>query len=169
MSNSLWPHGLQHARFPCLSLSPGVFSDSYLLSWWCYPTISSSVSPFSSSPQFQRLAPAPGTQSFPESGSFPMSHLFASGSQIFGASASASVFQWIFKVDFLWDWIVWSPSSKELSRVFSSTIGKHQSSALSPPYSSPFTSVRDYWKNHSFDYTDVKLMKSLVLTLIMLF
>ena len=108
-------------------------------------------------------------QSFPESGSFPMSHLFASGSQIFGASASASVFQWIFKVDFLWDWIVWSPSSKELSRVFSSTIGKHQSSALSPPYSSPFTSVRDYWKNHSFDYTDVKLMKSLVLTLIMLF
>ena len=65
MSGSLWPHGLQHARFPCPSLSPGVCSNSYLLSWWCHPTISSSVTPFSSCPQ-----------SFPASGPFPMSWLF---------------------------------------------------------------------------------------------
>ena len=69
-SNSLRSHGLQHVRLPCFSLSPGVCSDSYPLSQWCHPTISSSVTPFWSCPQ-----------SFPASGSFPMSWLFASGSQ----------------------------------------------------------------------------------------
>ena len=81
MSGSLWSHGLQHTRLPCLSLSPGVCSDSCWLSRWWYPTISSSVIPFSSCPQ-----------SFPASGSFPMSQLFASGCQSIGASASGSVF-----------------------------------------------------------------------------
>ena len=70
MSNSLWPHELQHARLPCPSPSSGVHSDSLPLSQWCHPTISSSVVPFSSCPQ-----------SFPASGSFPMSQLFASGGQ----------------------------------------------------------------------------------------
>ena len=79
MSDSLRPHGLQHARLPCPSLSPGVCSNSCPLGWWCHLTISSSVTPFSSCPQF-----------FPASGCFPMSQLFASGSQI-GASASASI------------------------------------------------------------------------------
>ena len=79
-SNSLWPQGLQHPRLHCPSPAPGACSDSYPSSWWCHPTISSSVVPFSS-----RL------QSFPASGSFPMSHFFASGGQIIGASASASV------------------------------------------------------------------------------
>ena len=74
------PHGLQQIRLPCPSLSPGVCSNSCPLSWWCHPTISSSVVPFSS-----RL------QSFPASGSFPMNQLFASGGQSIGASASASV------------------------------------------------------------------------------
>ena len=80
MSNSLWPHGLQHARLPCPPLSPGVCSHSCWLSWWCHPTMSSSVIPFSSYPQ-----------SFPASGSFPMSQLFASGGQSIGASTSGSV------------------------------------------------------------------------------
>ena len=80
MSSSLWPHGLQHARLPCPSLSPGVCWNSCPLSQWCHPTISSSVIPFSS-----RL------QSFPASESFLMSQLFTSGSQRIGASASASV------------------------------------------------------------------------------
>ena len=80
MSYSLWPHGLQHARLPCPLLSPRVCSNSWPLSWWCHPTISSSVAPFCSCPQ-----------SFPESGSFPMSQLFASGGQRIGASASTSV------------------------------------------------------------------------------
>ena len=80
MSDYLWPHKLQHARLPCPLLSPGVCSSSCPLSQWCYLTISSSVALFSSCPQF-----------FPASGSFPVSHLFISGGQNIGASASASV------------------------------------------------------------------------------
>ena len=78
MSNSLWPHGLQHARPPCPSPTPGVYSNSYPLSQWCHPTISSSVVPFSSH-----------LQSCPASGSFPMSQFFASSGQSIGASAWA--------------------------------------------------------------------------------
>ena len=80
MSNSLRPRGLQHARLPCPSPTPRTCSNSCPSSWWCHPTISSSVIPFSS-----RL------QSFPASGSFPMSQFFTSSSQSIGASASASV------------------------------------------------------------------------------
>ena len=74
VSDSLWPHGLQHARLLCLSPTPRVYSNSRPLSWWCHPTISSYVIPFSS-----RL------QSFPASGSFQMSQLFASGGQTIGS------------------------------------------------------------------------------------
>ena len=74
VSYSLRPHGLQHTRLPCPSPSPGVCSNSYALSQWCHPTISSSATPFSSCPQ-----------SFPESGSFPMSRLLTSGGQSIGA------------------------------------------------------------------------------------
>ena len=81
VSNSLRLHGPQHTRLPYPSPSPGVCSDSCPLSWRCYPTISSSIVPFSSHPQ-----------SFPASGYFPMSQLFASGGQNIGVSASASVF-----------------------------------------------------------------------------
>ena len=80
MSDSLWPHGLQHARPPCASPTPRAYSHSCPLSQWCHPTISSSVIPFSSHPQ-----------SFPASGSFQMSQLFASGGQSIGVSASTSV------------------------------------------------------------------------------
>ena len=80
VSNSLWPHGLQHARPPCPSPTPGACSNSCPLSRWCHPTISSSVVPFSS-----RL------QSFPASGSFQMNQLFTSGGQSIGVLASASV------------------------------------------------------------------------------
>ena len=76
MSNSLPHHGLQHARLPCPSLTPRPCSNSCPLSWWSHPTISSSVIPFSSC-----------LQSFPASGSFPMSQLFTSGGQSVGASA----------------------------------------------------------------------------------
>ena len=79
MSDSLRPHGLSHARPPCPSPTPGVHSDSCPLSQWCHPTISSSVVPFSSCPQ-----------SFPASGSFPVSQFFAWGGQSIGVSASAS-------------------------------------------------------------------------------
>ena len=80
MSDSLKPHGLQHARLPCPPPSPGVCSNSCPLSQWCHPTILSSVIPFSS-----------WLQSFPASESFQMSRLFASGGQSIGASASVSV------------------------------------------------------------------------------
>ena len=81
MTNSLRPHRLQHIRLPCPSLSPGVCSNSCPSSQWCHPTISSSVTPFSSCPQ-----------SFPASGSFPISWLFTSSGQSIASSASASVF-----------------------------------------------------------------------------
>ena len=80
MSNSLWPHGLQNSRLPCPSLSPRVCLNSCPLSQWCHPTISSSIVSFSSCPQ-----------SFPASGSFPMSQLFTSGDQSIRALASVSV------------------------------------------------------------------------------
>ena len=80
MFDSPWPHGLQHVRLPCPSLSPRVCSNSCPYSQWCYLTISSSATPFSSC-----------LQSFPLSGSFPMSRHFASGGQSTGVSASASV------------------------------------------------------------------------------
>ena len=80
VSDSLRPHGLQHARPPCPSPTPRVYSNSCPLSRWCHPTIPSSVIPFSSCPQ-----------SFPASGSFQMSQFFASGGQNIGVSTSASV------------------------------------------------------------------------------
>ena len=116
MSDSLWPHGLEHARLPCLSLTPGACLSSHPSSWWCHPTISSSVIPF-----FSCL------QSFPASGSFQMSQLFASGDQSTGASASA----FVLPMD-IQDWFPLGLTSlilqsKGLSRVFSSTIvQKHQ-------------------------------------------
>ena len=80
VSDSLWPHGLQHTRLPCPSPTPRACSNSSPSSWWCHPTISSSVVRFSSC-----------LQSFPASGSFPMSHFFESDGQSTGVSASASV------------------------------------------------------------------------------
>ena len=81
MSDSLWLRGLQKAIPPCLPPILGVYSNSCPLIRWCYPTISSSVVPFSSCPQ-----------AFPASGSFPMNLLFTSGGQSIGVSASTSVF-----------------------------------------------------------------------------
>ena len=81
MSDSLQPHGLQHTRIPCSTPTPRAYSNSHPLSQWCHPTVSSSITTFSSH-----------LQSFPASGSFQMNQLFASGGQSIGVSASASVF-----------------------------------------------------------------------------
>ena len=97
MSDSLRPHGLQHARLPCPSPTPGVYSNSCPLSRWCHPTISSSVVSFSSCPQ-----------SFPASWSFPISQFFASGGQNIGISASASVLlinEYSGLISFRMDWL----------------------------------------------------------------
>ena len=116
VSDSLWPHGLQHVRPACLSPTSGVYSNSCPLSWWCHPTISSSVVPFSSC-----------LQSFPASGSFPMSPFFTSGSQSIGASASACPSNEYSGLIFIrMDWLDLL-QSKGLSRVFSNTtVPKHQ-------------------------------------------
>ena len=111
MTNSLQPHGLQHTRLPCPSPTPGACSNSCPSSQWCHPTISSSVIPFSSC-----------IQSFPASGSFPVSEFFTSSGQNIGVSASASVLPMNIQ-----DWFPWgltgliSLQSKGLSRVFSNT------------------------------------------------
>ena len=115
MSDSLWPHGLQHARPPCSLPTPGVYPNSWPLSWWCHPSISSSVFPFSSS-----------LQSFPASGSFPRSEFFASGGQSIGVSASASVLPVNIQNWFHLGWTgLISLQSKGLSRV-NTTVQKHQ-------------------------------------------
>ena len=106
MSDSLRLHGLQHARPPCPSPAPGVYSNSCPLNWWCYPTISSSVSPFSSC-----------LLSFPASGSFQMSQLFALGGQSIGISASASFLPMNIQDWSPLGWTSWiSLQSKGLSR-----------------------------------------------------
>ena len=111
VSNSLWPHELQHARPPCPSSTPRVHSNSHPLSQWCHPAISSSVIPFSYCPQ-----------SLPTSEYFPMSQLFTWGGQSIGVSALASVLP---KKSQDWsplEWTGWiSLQSKGLSRVFSNT------------------------------------------------
>ena len=117
LSNSLQPHGLQHARPPCPSPTPRVYSNSSPLSQWYHSIISSSVIPFASC-----------LQSFPASGSFPISQFFASGGQSTGVSASASVLPMNIQDWFPIGWTGWfSLQSKGLSRVFSNTIAqKHQ-------------------------------------------
>ena len=144
VSSSLLPHGLQHARLPCPSPTPGAYSNSCPLSCWCHPTISFSVIPFSSH-----------LQSFPESGTFPMSQFFASGSPSISASASVLPMN-------IQDW---SPLgltgfisllSKGLSRVFSTSHFENINSLMpSLLYGPTLTSICDYWKNHSFGYTDL--------------
>ena len=117
MSESLQPHGLQHARPPCPSPTPRVYSNSCPLSWWCHPTVSSFVIPFSSC-----------LQSFPASESLQMSQFFASGGQSVGVSASISVLPMNIQDWFPLGWTGWiSLKSKGLSIVFSNTtVQKHQ-------------------------------------------
>ena len=142
VSESLQPHGLQHARLPCPSPAPRACSNSCPLSWWCHPTVSSSVIPFSS-----RL------QSFPASGSFPVSQFFSSGGQSIGVSASASVL--------LMNTQDWSPLQRtdwlDLLAVQGTlkSLLQHHSSKVSILLRSVFfisptlISIHDHWKNHS--------------------
>ena len=134
VSDYLRPCGLQHTRPPYTSPTPKVYSNSCPLSWWCHLTISSSVVPF-----FSHL------QSFPESGSFPMSQFLASGSQSVGVSSSASVLSMNSQDWFPLGWIVWislrvvQATLKSLPQYYSSKASILQCSAfcivqLSHPY-----------------------------------
>ena len=138
MSDSLRLHGLQHAKPPCPSPAPRVHPNSCPLSWWCHPTVSSSVVPFSSCPQ-----------SFPASGSLQMSQLFTSGGQSIGVSPLASVLP---KNTQDWsplEWTGWISLQGTLKSLL-----QHHSSKASILWRSTFFLVQlshDYWKNHSLD------------------
>ena len=144
MSTSLQPHEPQHARPLCPSPTPRVYPNSSPLSWWCHPTISNSVALFSSCPQF-----------FPASGSFQMSQLFTSGGQSTGASASVlpmNIQGW-FPLEL--NGLI-SLQSKGLSRATPVAQFKSvNSSVLSLLHGPTLTSMHDYWKNHSFNSTDL--------------
>ena len=140
-SDSLWPHGLQHTRPPCPSPTPGVYSNSCPLSWWCHPTILYSVVPFSSC-----------FQSFPASGSFLMSWVFISGGQSIWVSASTSILPMNIQ-DWFPEILVGSPCSPRDSQESSPTpqFKRINSSVLSFLHSPTLISIHDRWKNHSLD------------------
>ena len=147
MSDSLQPDGLKHTRPPCPSPTPGACSNSCPLSWWCHPTISSSVVPFSSH-----------LQSFPASGSFPMSQFFVTGGQSIEASSSflpVNIHGWF---------------PLGLTGLISCCPRDSHQSSSAPQFKSinslvlstkvflsgpTLTSIHDYWKNHRFDYMDL--------------
>ena len=141
MSNSLQPHGLQHTRPPCPSLTPGVHPNSCPLSQWCHPAISSSVVPFSSCPQTLPASVFSNESTlcmrWPKYWSFS-----------FSISPSNEHQDWS-----PLGWTGWiSLQSKGLSRVFSNTtVQKHQFFGPQPSSQSNSQSIHDYWKNHSFD------------------
>ena len=159
MSNVLQPHGLQHARLPCPSPTPGACLNSCALSQWCHPTISSSVVPFSSC-----------LQSFPASGSFlwvSSSHQVA---KILELQLQHQFFHWIFRTDFVYDWKVWSPYSPRDSQSSPAPQFKSiHSSVLSLLYGPTLGSIQDYWKNHSFDYMIVGKVISLLFNMLLRF
>ena len=140
VSDCLRPHESQHARPPYTLPTPWVHPNPCPLSWWCHPTISYSVVPFSSCPQ-----------SFP--GSVQMSQLFISGGQSIGVSLSKPVLTTNISDWSPLGWTGWiSLQSKGLARVFSNTtVQKHQFFGTQLSYSPTFTSIHDHWKNHSLD------------------
>ena len=147
--DSLWPQGLQRAKLPCPLLSPGVCLNSSPLSQWCHPNISSSAFPFFA------------LQSFPASGSFPVSWLFTSGGQNIGASASASVLPMNIQDWFPLGLTGLTPCCPRDSQEFSTAPHSKASAVqcsvfLIVQFNSPtLTSVHDYQKNHSFDCMDL--------------
>ena len=139
LSNSLWPCGLQHTRPPCPSPIPGVYPNSCPLSWRCHPTTLSSVVSSSC------------LQSFPASGSFPVSQFFTSGGQSIEVSASTSVLPMNIQGWSPSEWTGWiSLQAKGLWRVFSNTTAQKHQFFDSQLYGPTLTSIHDSWKNHSF-------------------
>ena len=158
MSDTLQPHGMQHARLLCPSPTPGVYSNSCPLSWWCHPTISSSIVPISSH-----------LQSFPASGSFPISQFLAWGGQSIGASASASVLPMNIQ-----DWFplgligLISLSPRDSQESYPAPQFKSINSlALSFLYGPTLTTIHHYWKNIALTrWTFVGKIMSLLLNML---
>ena len=137
MPDSLQPHRLQHSSIIYPSPSPGICSNSCSLSWWCHPTISSSIAPFSSCPQ-----------SFPAWGSFPMISSLHQVDKVLELQLQHQSFQWIFRLDFLKDWLVWSPCCRRDSHESSPALQLESisSSALSILYDPTLASIHNNWK-----------------------
>ena len=142
MCDSLRPHEPQHARPPCPSPTPGVYPNPCPLSQWCHPTISSSVVPFSSCPQ-----------SFPGSGSFPMSQLFESGGLSIGVSASTSVLPMITQDWSPLRWTGWISLQSKDSQESSPTLQFKSINylVLNFLYSPTLTSRHGHWQKHNLD------------------
>ena len=144
MSGSLLLHGLQHTRLHCPSLPCRVCSNSCPLSWWCYLTISSSASLFS--------CPLilPNIRVF-----FQWVSSSHQVSKILELQLQYQSFQWIFRVDYLYNWLVWSPCSSRDSQESSSApqFESFNYLALSFLYVTTLISIYDHWKNHSFNYS----------------
>ena len=139
MSDSLQPHGLQYTRLPCPSPSPGVSSNSCPLSRWCYPTVSSSAARFSSC-----------TQSFPVSGLFQGVGSLNQVAKVLELQFQHQPFQWIFRVEFLSDLLVWFPCCPRDSQASSPApqFESINSLVLSLLYGPTLIFVYDYW----YDY-----------------
>ena len=143
MSDFLQPHGLQHIRLPCLSPTPGVYSNSCPLSWWCHPTISSSVIP--SPPAFNHSQ---------HQGLLKWVSFLHQVAKVSEFQLQYLSLQPIFRTGFLYDGLVGSPcyprdpQESSPGPQFESII----SSSLSLRYGQTLTSMHDYWKHHSFDY-----------------
>ena len=145
MFDSLQPHKLQQITLPCPLLSPGACSNSCPLSQWCHPTISSSLPTSTLAPnlsQYQGLSQCVGS--------------FYQVARVLEFQLQHQSYQWIFRIDFLLDWLVWSTCIPRVSQKSSPTpqFKSINSLALNFLYSPTLTSIHDYWKNHSFDYTD---------------
>ena len=137
VSDSLQPHGLQHTRPPCPSPTPGACSNSCPSSWWCHPNISSSVIPFNLSQHQGLFKWVSSLHQVVKGLEFQLQH---------------QSFQWMFRTDFLYDWLVGSPCSPRDSQESSTPQFKSiSSSALSFLYGPTLTFIHDYWKNHSLD------------------
>ena len=150
MSDSLRPHGLQHTRLPCPSLSPRVCSNSYPSSWLMPSNHLVLCHPFLLLPSI-----SPSISLFQWVGTL---HQVTTLLELKHQS-----FQWIFRVDFLWDWLVWSPCCPRDSQESSPApqFKSINSSVLSLLYGLALTSIHDYWKNHSFDCTDFCLQSNI--------
>ena len=140
VSDSVWPHRLQHARLSCPSSSPRACSNSCPLSWWCHPTISSSVVPSSS-----------WLQSFPASGSFLTSRLFHIRWPKYWSFSISPSNECSGLISFRIDWFDLLAVQGTFKSSPAPQFERINSSALSFLYSPTLTSVHDYWKNHSFD------------------
>ena len=142
VSDSLWPHESQHARPPCPSQIPGVYSNSCPSCRWCHPAISSSVVPFSSCPQ-----------SLPASGSFQWVNSSHEAAKVLEFQLQHQSFQWTPKTSLLRDGLVGSPCSPRDSQDSSPTPQFKSITflVLSFLHSPTLTSIHDHWKNHSLD------------------